>query len=75
MMKATEYLGTLTRSLISQDLGKEKILWGEDETVIVKEIDGNPRYFRIIKLKNTLENMEVAHSSFRYYRPDWIKLR
>jgi hypothetical protein len=75
MMETTEYLGTLTRSLVSHNLGKDKILWGEGETVILKEIDGNPKYFRIIKLQNTLGNMVVPHSAFIYYRPDWVKLR
>jgi hypothetical protein len=74
MMETTEYLGTLTRSLVSQDLGKDKILWGEGETVIVKEIGGIPN-FRIIKPKNRLNNMVVKGSEFRYYRPDWVKLR
>jgi hypothetical protein len=74
MMETTEYLGTLTRSQESQNLGKRKILWSEGETVIVKEMEGIP-YFRIMKPENKLKNMVVRISEFQYYRPDWVKLR
>jgi hypothetical protein len=74
IMENREYLGVLTKSFTSQDLGKPKISWHVDEIVIVKEIYGISN-FQIIKLKNRLLNMVVIRSAFIYYRPSWVKLR